>query len=40
MFRPNRPSSSVEVVMVKDSAAHYHAGFFPPNVVASGATGY
>jgi hypothetical protein len=35
MFRPNWPSSGVHVVMVKVSAAHCNAGFFPPIVVAS-----
>jgi hypothetical protein len=30
------PSSGVQVVMVKDSAAHCNAVFFPPIVVASG----
>jgi hypothetical protein len=32
MFRPNWPSSGVQVVMVKDSAAHYNAILFPPIV--------
>jgi hypothetical protein len=36
MFWPNWPSSGVQVVMVKDSAAHCNAVFLPPNVVASG----
>jgi hypothetical protein len=36
MFRPNQPSSGVQVAEVKDSAAHCKAGFFPPTVVASG----
>jgi heme exporter protein D len=40
MFRPNWPSSGVQVVMVKDSAAHCNAVFFPPIVVASGYFGY
>jgi hypothetical protein len=40
MFRPNRPSSGVRVVTVKDSAAHCNAVFFPPVVVASGYFGY
>jgi hypothetical protein len=40
MFRPNWPSSGVQVVMVKDSAAHCNAIFFPPIVVASGYFGY
>jgi hypothetical protein len=40
MFRPNRPSSGVQVVMVKDSAAYCNAVFFPPIVVASGYSGY
>jgi hypothetical protein len=35
MFRPNWPSSGVQVVMVKNSAAHCNAVFFPPSVVAS-----
>jgi hypothetical protein len=34
MFRPNWPSSGVQVVMVKDSAAHCNAVVFPPVVVA------
>jgi hypothetical protein len=33
MFQPNWPSSGVQVVMVKDSAAHCNAVFFPPTVV-------
>jgi hypothetical protein len=33
MFRPNWPSSGVQVVMAKDSAAHCNAVFFPPIVV-------
>jgi hypothetical protein len=40
MFRPNWQSSGVEVVMVKDSAAHCNAVFFPPTVVISGYFGY
>jgi hypothetical protein len=36
MFRPNRPSSGVQVVMVKDSAAHCNVVFFPSTDVASG----
>jgi hypothetical protein len=36
VFRPNWPSSGVQVVMVKGSAAHCNAVFFPPIVVASG----
>jgi hypothetical protein len=40
MFRPNWSSSGVEVVMVKDSAAHCNAVFFPPILVASGYVGY
>jgi hypothetical protein len=36
MFRPNWPSSGVQVVMVKDSTAHCNVVFFPPIVVASG----
>jgi hypothetical protein len=35
MFRPNWPSSGVQVVMVKDSAAHCNAVFLPPIVFAS-----
>jgi hypothetical protein len=35
MFRPNWPSSGVQVVMVKDFAVHSNAVFFPPIVVAS-----
>jgi hypothetical protein len=34
MFRPNWPSSDVQVVVVKDYAAHCNAVFFPPIVVA------
>jgi hypothetical protein len=37
MFGPNWPSSGVQVVMVKNSAA---AVFFPPVVVSSGYIGY
>jgi hypothetical protein len=40
MFRPNWPSSGVQVVMVKNSAAHCSAIFFLPIVVASGYFGY
>jgi hypothetical protein len=40
MFRPNLPSSGVQVVMVKDSAAYCNEVFFPPIVVASGYFGY
>jgi hypothetical protein len=40
MFQPNRPSSGVQVVMVKDSAAHCNMVFFPPIAVASGYFGY
>jgi hypothetical protein len=40
MFRPNWPSSGVQVVMVKESAAQCVAVFFPPIVVASGWFGY
>jgi hypothetical protein len=39
MFQPNWPSSGVQVAMVKDSAAHCNAVFFPPIVVASGSDG-
>jgi hypothetical protein len=28
MFRPNWPSSGVQVVLIKESAAHCNAGFF------------
>jgi diacylglycerol kinase len=35
MFRPNWPSSGVQVV-VTESAAHCNAVFFPPVLVASG----
>jgi hypothetical protein len=40
MFQSNWPSSGVQVVMAKDSAAHCNAGFVPPIVVASGYFGY
>jgi hypothetical protein len=40
MFPPNWASSVVQVVMVKDSAAHCNAVFFPPIVVAFGYFGY
>jgi hypothetical protein len=40
MFRPNWPSSGVQCVVVKDSAAHCNAVFFPLIVVASGYFGY
>jgi hypothetical protein len=36
LFRPNWPPSGVQVVMVKDSAAHSNALFCPPTLVASG----
>jgi uncharacterized membrane protein len=36
MFQPNHPSSGVQVVVVKGSAAHCNAVFFPAIVVASG----
>jgi hypothetical protein len=36
MFRPNWPSSGVQVVVVNYCAAHCNAGFFPPIVVVSG----
>jgi hypothetical protein len=29
MFRPNRPSSGVRVVVIKESAAHYKAALLP-----------
>jgi hypothetical protein len=35
-FRPNWPSSGVQVVMIKYSAAHCNAVFFLAVVVASG----
>jgi hypothetical protein len=40
MFQPNWPSSSVHIIMVKDSAAHCSAVFFPPIAVASDYFGY
>jgi hypothetical protein len=40
IFRPNWPSSGVQVVMLKDSAAHCNAVFFSPIIVASGYFGY
>jgi hypothetical protein len=40
MFRPNWPSSGVQVVMVKGSAAHCDMVIFPPIVVASDYFGY
>jgi uncharacterized membrane protein len=40
MFLPNRPSSGVQVVVVKDSTAHCNAVIFAPIVVASGYFGY
>jgi hypothetical protein len=33
MFRPNWPSSGVQVVVVKESAAYCNAVFFPSIVV-------
>jgi hypothetical protein len=36
----NRPSSGVQVVMVKDFAAHCNSILFPPIAVASGYFGY
>jgi hypothetical protein len=36
MFQPNWPSSGVQVVMVKDSAAHCNAVYSPPILVACG----
>jgi hypothetical protein len=33
-FWPNWPSSGVQVVMVKDSAAHCNVVYFPPITVA------
>jgi hypothetical protein len=38
--RPDWPSSGVQAVVVKDSAAHSNAVFFPPIVVVSGYFGY
>jgi hypothetical protein len=40
MFRRNWPSSGVQVVMVKNSAAHCNAVFFPLIVVDSGYSDY
>jgi hypothetical protein len=40
MFRPNWPSSDVQVFVVKDSAAHCDAVFFPHIAVFSGYFGY
>jgi hypothetical protein len=40
MFGPNWPSSGVQVVMIKDSAAHSNAVSFPPTVVVSRCFGY
>jgi hypothetical protein len=40
MFRPNRPSSGVQGVVVKGSAVHCNAGFIPPVLVTSGYFGY
>jgi hypothetical protein len=40
MFRPNWPSSGVQVVVVKDSAVRGNAVFFLPIVVVSGYFGY
>jgi hypothetical protein len=40
MFRPDWPSSGVQVVMVKDSAAGCNTVFFPPIVVVSRYFGY
>jgi hypothetical protein len=40
MFRPNWLSSGVQIVMVKDSAAHCNAVFLPPIVAASGYIGF
>jgi hypothetical protein len=36
MMWPNWPSSGVQGIMVKDSAAHYNVVFSPSIVVASG----
>jgi hypothetical protein len=35
MFRPNRPSSGVQVIVVKDSAAHWNATTSKPNKTKS-----
>jgi hypothetical protein len=40
MFWTTRPSSGVQVVVVRDSAARCNAVFFPPTIVASGYFGY
>jgi hypothetical protein len=40
MFRTNWPSSGVQVVVVRDSAAHSNAVILPPVVVASGYFSY
>jgi hypothetical protein len=40
MFRPNWPSSGVQVVMVMDSAAHCNTVTIPSIVVASGCVNY
>jgi hypothetical protein len=40
MFRPNWPSSGVQVVMAKESAASCNKGFFPLIVVVSDYFGY
>jgi hypothetical protein len=40
MFQPNWSSSGVQVVVVKESAAHCNAVFFCPIAVASGYSGY
>jgi hypothetical protein len=40
MFRPNWPSSGVQVVIVKDSAATCNAVSFPPTVGSSGYFSY
>jgi hypothetical protein len=40
MFRPNWPSSGVQVVVVKDSSAYCNAVFFHLIVVSSGYFGY
>jgi hypothetical protein len=36
MFQPNQPCSGVQVFVVKDSAPHCNAIFFPAIVIASG----
>jgi hypothetical protein len=40
MCRPNWPTSGVQVIVIKDFAAHCNEVFFPPIAVASGYFGY